>query len=84
MSLLDVIKRAALEASESANPVAVYVGTVLKNVPLEVSISEKLTLTADFLLLTAAVHDQLQVSDRVVVLRLQGGHLYVVLDKVMG
>ncbi|MGF9913745.1 DUF2577 domain-containing protein [Paenibacillus ehimensis] len=51
MSLLDVIKRAALDAVEAQKPVSILFGKVTKKSPLEVFVDQRFTLTEDFLIL---------------------------------
>jgi Protein of unknown function (DUF2577). len=95
--MLNAIKQAAMEALEASKPVAVMTGTVTKISPLEVNVDQRFTLDADFLVQTAAtaelkvtiggteyiIRPGLQVGDRVVLLRVQGGQKYLILDKVV-
>jgi len=110
MSLLDVIKRASVDAIEAANPVAVLFGVVTKTAPLEINVEQRFTLTEEFLVFTerirryqvniehthpsgigigpapeqrVVVRHGLSVGDKVVLLRVQGGQKYVVLDKIV-
>lgn len=84
MSLLDVIKRAGAGAVEEGNPVVVQFGTILQKNPLEVSLDQKLILTEDFFVLTESVaRKNLEAGDKLLLLRVQGGQSYVVLDRVM-
>ena len=123
--ILEVIKKAALEALEASGPVAVLYGKVVKTSPLEINLEQKITLTEEFLILTKnvtnykidldittstdnadltaeineekvdlthkhgvalktsiTVNNSLKINDRVILLRVQGGQKYVVLDKV--
>lgn len=82
MSLVDLIKQASLGAVEAANPVAVLFGTVTKTNPLEVNVEQRFTLTRDFLIITDKSKN-LALGDKVIVLRIQGGRQYVILDKVV-
>ncbi|ANB62305.1 DUF2577 domain-containing protein [Anoxybacteroides amylolyticum] len=84
MSLVDLIKNVAVKAVEATNPVNVLFGTVASESPLEIQIHQKLRLTEDFLVITERV-DQANVrrGDRVVLLRVQGGQQFIVLDKVV-
>jgi hypothetical protein len=95
--MLNAIKLAALSAMEAGNPVAVMFGEVTKTNPLEVNVDQRFTIDADFLVQTAAtaelkvtiggteyiIRPELQVGDRVVLLRIQGGQKYLILDKVV-
>jgi hypothetical protein len=112
---IDIIKKIAIAAVNSNNPVNVLIGTVVKASPLEIEIHQKLKLTKEFLILTERVtryevdleHDHsnsggvttkaltdkllketpirtgLIKGDKVVLMRVQGGHQFVVLDKVV-
>lgn len=80
--MYDNVKRAAVKAVLATNPVNVLYGTVEKATPLEIRIHEKLKLTSDFL----DVAEQLFKSgivkgDKVVLLRVQGGHRFLVIDR---
>lgn len=106
---IEIIKKIAIAAIESRNPVNVLIGTVSKTSPLEIEIHQKLKLAKEFLILTERVtryevdleHDHggpsalagkltntpirtgLIKGDKVVLMRVQGGHQFVVLDKVV-
>ena len=78
------IRQIALAAVTASKPVAVMYGTVTNTAPLNIQVEQKITLDKDFLVLTATVQDTpLQVGDKVVLLREQGGQRFVVLDKVV-
>lgn len=84
MSLIDLIKNVAVKAVEATNPVHVLFGTVVSESPLEVQIHQKLKLTEEFLVITERVTQaNLKRGDKVVLLRVQGGQQFVVLDKVV-
>lgn len=123
MSLLDVIKRATVDAIQATNPVNVLYGRVTKVNPLEIQIHQRLTLTSEFLILGRnvtdhelemtvdhttdnrsggsgessfashnhayrgkkkfTVHNALKTGERVILIRVQGGHQFVVLDRVV-
>lgn len=97
MRIIDIIKTAAQQGIESGNPVNVLKGTITKSNPLQVFVEQRFTLTADFLIVTEAVKELnitiagqtycirqgLQNGDTVLMLRMQGGQQYVVLDRVM-
>lgn len=97
MSLVDLIKQASLGAVEAANPVAVLFGTVTKTNPLEVNVDQRFTLTNEFLIVPEQLTEYrvtingqniiirrgLQTGDKVLLLRMQGGHRYVILDRVV-
>ena len=97
MALVSLIKQASMGAYNASNPVAVMFGTVTKANPLEVNVEQRFTLTRDFLVLTERLTEYrttvdgneiiirrgLQVGDRVLLLRVQGGQQYVVWDRVV-
>ena len=83
-SLLNVMKQAGANATESKNPVNVCFGKVVSTSPLKVSVEQKITLGVMQLVLTkTVVEDALQSGDEVILLRVQGGQKYVVMDKVV-
>lgn len=76
--LLGVIKEAAMEAVEQAEPTAVVCGTITQVEPLTIKVGTKITLTKEFLMVTKEVKLGLTVG-RVILLRLQGGQKYLIL-----
>ena len=56
-NLLQVIKKAAIEAVEASKPMCYVYGTVKKINPIAISIDQKLTLTSEFLTLSNNVKD---------------------------
>lgn len=83
MGLLETIKRAGLGAVEAGNPVAVLFGTITKKNPLEVIVDQRFPLTEDFFIIPEDVRKKvLEPGDTLLLLRVQGGESYVVLDKV--
>ena len=93
--MLDAIKQAAKEAVDASKPVCVESGIVISVNPLKVNVEQRLTLEADFLIQTDAtkelkltigdteyiVRRGLQAGDKVILLRVQGGQQYVILDR---
>lgn len=82
-NLLQLIKQAAVEAVEASKPAAILFGKVSDSAPLSIFVDQKLTLSAEFLVITDKVKS-LTVGDKVILLRMQGGQKYIVLDKVVG
>jgi len=80
--MLEIIKKAALDAVEQSKPVAIVFGVVESTAPLRVKVEQKLTLSRDFLILTDRASD-LHPGDSVVMLQRQGGQKYLILDKVV-
>ncbi|AEV17647.1 MULTISPECIES: DUF2577 domain-containing protein [Geobacillus] len=84
MSLIDLIKTVAVKAVEATNPVNVLFGTVVSESPLAIQIHQRLKLTEEFLVVTEqAEQANLKGGDKVILLRVQGGQQFVVLDKVV-
>lgn len=91
--MINLIKQEALKAVNATNPVNVLTGTVTSTNPLKINIHQKLTLTREFLIVTERVtkyevngitiREGLKNGDKVVLLRVQGGSQFVVLDKVV-
>ena len=132
--LHDSIKTIALNALEASKPSGVFYGTVVSASPLKIQVEQKMTLGAEFLVLstlvqdftvnmtvdhqteaetehTHTIHDTytgggssdptehfhdykgtkafrvhlgLTVGERVILLRVQGGQQFIVLDRVRG
>lgn len=108
-TLIEIIKKAAMEAVKASEPSDFVFGTVINNAPLSIQIDQKLILTKEFLLLTSnvmeysvkakmfalesngdgaeqqkmTVYNGLQIDDKVIMLKQQGGQKYVVLDKII-
>lgn len=95
--LVEAVKQAALEAVESKDPMSFRFGNVVKASPLEVWIDQKLTIPESALILTGMVSkitceakkigritldNSLKVGDQVILIRVDGGQKYIVLDKV--
>lgn len=84
MALVNLIKQASMGAFENSNPVAIMFGTITRTNPLEVNVEQRFTLTRDFLIFTEIFNQRaLQRGDKVILLRVQGGQQYVVLDRVV-
>ncbi|HIW31219.1 MAG TPA: DUF2577 domain-containing protein [Candidatus Paenibacillus intestinavium] len=95
--LLSTVKLAATAAIAASNPVTVMVGVVTNTNPLEVNVDQRFSLPADFLIVpesltekklvisgsTYIVREGLMVGNKLLLLRVQGGQQYVVLDKVV-
>ena len=121
--LLQLIKKAAVEAAEAAKPAKILFGTVTSADPLVITVEQKKVLTQEFLVLTWAVkdhyvdmtvdhltenasggsgdsayaahnhpytgrkqfliHNNLLVGEKVLLLEMQGGQKFVVVDRVV-
>ena len=49
-NMIDIIKRAAIDAVNASMPVDIIFGVVTTSTPLNVKINQRLTIDADFLL----------------------------------
>ncbi|MEG1428044.1 MAG: DUF2577 domain-containing protein [Oscillospiraceae bacterium] len=83
-----LIKQAAVDAVSAGKPVAVCFGRVLSLAPLSLRLSQRLTLTGDFLVCTEGFAGKvsagkIQMGDMVFLLQMQGGQKFMVVDKVV-
>lgn len=81
-SLVETIKQVALSVVKESKPVGVDYGTVESISPLKIKLDQKRTLTDTFLVLTRTAREGLKLNSKVVLLRVQGGQKYVVLDRM--
>ncbi|MHA7580098.1 DUF2577 family protein [Paenibacillus vandeheii] len=82
--MLDVIKKAAVAAVDAKAPVQVMYGTVTNTQPLEVTVEQRLVLAEPFLVLPEAVANKAwTMGDHVLLLRVQGGDSFVVMDRLV-
>ncbi|MDF2592914.1 MAG: hypothetical protein K0S75_2380 [Clostridia bacterium] len=101
-SIIELIKKAAIDAVKASNPTSILYGTVVGTHPLKVSIEQRLTLDSDHLLLTDNVRDystdlmllggatqnytlynSLEKGEQVLLLQVQGGQKYVILNRLV-
>ncbi len=96
---IELIKAVALDVTESTYPVQVVFGTVVSADPLKVKLSQQVILSEKQLILTESVCEQdypsdvpeitltvkagLKVGEVVLMLRMQGGQKYIILDRVV-
>ncbi|MBB6633565.1 DUF2577 domain-containing protein [Cohnella thailandensis] len=91
--LLQVIKQAGAGAVGASQPVAILTGTVVKIDPLEVTVDQRFTLMADFLIVPESlteykieellIRKRLETGDKLILLRVQGGNQYLILDRAV-
>ena len=83
--LVEIIKKVAVNAVEQTKPVQIRFGTVSKVKPVEVLVDSNITLKESNgqLILTRSVYNQLQLGDKVVMVRKEGGQTFVVLDRLV-
>lgn len=78
-----LIKQIARQEREASQPCDVVFGQVASVSPLSVRLEQKLTLPAQFLVVSAtASHAGFSPGDAVILLRKCGGQQYVILDKI--
>ncbi len=80
--LIPLLKRVALEAVDASKPTVILYGTVSSITPLTIYLEQKRTITRGFLVVTDKVKN-LVVGDKVVMIRMQGGQKYIIMDKVV-
>lgn len=81
-NLLNVIKKASIDAFSASSPVTVCEGVVVKLEPLSIKISEQeLTLDSDFFVFTKNVA-KVEKGDRLLLLRKQGGQVFYCVGKI--
>lgn len=80
--LIPLLKRIALEAVEASKPTVILFGTVSSINPLSIYLEQKRTITKNFLVVTDKAKN-LTVGDGVVMVRMQGGQKYIIIDKVV-
>ncbi|ETT74163.1 hypothetical protein C173_10196 [Paenibacillus sp. FSL R7-277] len=95
--MLDIIKQASLGAVSNTNPVALAYGTVVLAQPLQIQVEQRLLLTGAALVVVESVMESkaviegreillrrgLEAGDRVLLVRMQGGQSYIVLDRLV-
>lgn len=80
--LLNVMKQAGVNANEANNPVKVCFGEVMSKSPIKIMVDQKIPLGKAQLTFTETVKS-LSKGDCVLLIRMQGGQKYVVIDKVV-
>ena len=82
--LLQIIKKAAMDAVETSNPMRVVFGTIESVSPLRVKIEQKLSIGEIFLIQTDTFkrYTDKKIGDKLVLIRMQGGQQYLVLDRM--
>ena len=82
----EMIKNIAVNAVNAGKPVHIMFGTVKETSPFSVEVASDLrfTLPSKFLIfLSSKPKEYFDQKDKVILLRVQGGQKYVVLDKVV-
>ena len=83
-NLVQLVKRIAIEAVNASKPCDYIIGTVTKENPLEIKISQSITIDEDFLcLIQSIIENPLKQGEKVLMFRKAGGQEYVVIDRVV-
>ncbi|MCT4686351.1 DUF2577 domain-containing protein [Vallitalea sp.] len=82
---IGALKQINQGVKDNSQDVAFYYGQVIETYPLQIQVDQRFILDEDFLVLTStvAVNNSLQIGDKIILLRAQGGQQYIVLDKVV-
>lgn len=80
--LIDIIKRAALEVMSNEQLCDLRYGTVASTNPIRVQITSQLTIPSSLLVVPQRLTDELQIGDKVALLRKHGGQSYFILDRI--
>lgn len=100
-NMVELVKKAALDAVEASKPVQVLYGVVTSSSPLKIQVDQKAIYTEKMLILTRNVtnysvtatnsqigtvtltlNNALKTGERVLLVRVQGGKKFAVLDRV--
>lgn len=81
--MVELIKRVALGAVEQSKPTDVLFGSIVSQNPLKIKIDQKQIIDKQFLIITS-ICERLKQGDSVVLIRMQGGQKFVVIEKVVG
>lgn len=83
-NLVQLLKEISKEEREMSKPCDVVIGTVKSVKPLNVSVSQKMYLSEDFLIKTSYFAQlDIKKEDNVVLIRKQGGQEFLLIDKVV-
>jgi hypothetical protein len=97
MKMLQMMKAASVAAYDATKPMMAQFGTVTGTSPLEVNVDQRFTLGEAFLIVPEhlteykltigeteyEIRKGLQAGDIVLLLRVQGGQQYIILDRVV-
>lgn len=81
-SLVQLIKRIAVEAVNASKPCRIMRGNVKSVKPLEIAVSQKMVLDEDFLIVSDTAKGKIKEDVTVIMIRNSGGQEYVVLDTI--
>lgn len=82
--LIEIIKRASLDAMDNAQMCDLRYGKVISTSPLKVQITSQFVIPSSLLVVPKRLknEDPLVNGDKVVLIRQQGGQSYFILDKI--
>jgi len=105
MSIVEIAKKAALDAINASKPTNITYGEILSIDNFKIKVDQKLILDKDFFIIPESlvrhevdlelnygsnnalgkvvIREGLKQGDKVLLLRVQGGQQYVILDKVV-
>lgn len=82
-NLVELIKKAALDAFENKKPTEIKYGVVENISPVNIRINQKILLTKNHLIETETFRNkEIHIGDKVILIRVQGGQKFVVLDRM--
>lgn len=81
-SLVQLIKKIAMEAFYASKPCDIMIGKVNSALPLKIAIGQNLILDEDFLVVTDAVRGRLRTNTKVVLIRHAGGQSFTVMGTI--
>ena len=95
-NMIELVKKAAVDAVAASDPVIFLSGKVISAQPLKINVEQRLTLGKEHLMLSGLVKDQkietengtitlklgLKAEETVILLRMQGGQKFLVLDRM--
>lgn len=81
-NLIQIIKRAALDAVKASKPCCIMKGTVINLNPIEVQIKQNMILDEAFLLIPKRIQKSIKQGDSVALLRQDGGQVFYILDQI--
>jgi hypothetical protein len=81
-NMIDIIKRAAVDAVNASKPVDIMFGVVAAVSPLSVKIDQRFTLDAGFLI-ELKPQNTYEAGAKLVLLRMAGGQKFLVLGEVL-
>lgn len=83
-SLVQLIKKIAMDAVTTSRPCNICLGKVVDTNPVKILINQKLELDDDFLIISDTVKDKIKKDISVILIRGSGGEYYYLMDTVAG